>query len=442
MLASPSALPAPRRERLFGLAPERGRWLLIPLAITAMLCLGTVYSWSIFRKPLESELGLGATASLLPFTVALVCFAAVMPLAGRWISRGHGQRVAIGGALVVGLGYLLASGAGSVQQLVLAYGVIAGSGVGLAYGVPLAVVASWFPERKGLAVGLTVTGFGLSPLITAPLAQQLISALGTRPTLRLFGLAFLAILLLCALLLRPAPTAAPRPGPAATGHSASSPSTRSHSANSHCASSHSAGSRGPATALQPLLRSRSFAGLWLSYAIGALAGLTAVGIASPVGVELIGIPPGLAAASVSLFAVFNGLSRPLFGWLCDRWSPARVAMLADALILVGSLLMLRAGAGDVATYLLAFCLFWSALGGWLAIAPATTLRCFPAERYAEIYGLVFTAYGIGALVGTTLTGQLRDWFGSYTAGFGLLAGLAVLGIALAGVLLRGRRRAP
>ena len=417
--------PPDGRGRLLGLPAARGRWLLIPLGITAMLCLGTVYSWSIFRSPLERELGLGATASLLPFTVALVCFAAVMPLAGRWISRGQGRWVAVAGALVVGLGYLLASTASNLTGLVLAYGVIAGSGVGLAYGVPLAVMASWFPERKGLAVGLTVTGFGLSPLITAPLAQHLISTLGTRPTLRLFGLAFLAILLACALLLRPAPAPAgrpaARPGPSAAG--AGKPGTANRQAG------------------HPL-RSRSFAGLWLSYAIGALAGLTAVGIASPVGTELIGIQPALAAASVSLFAVFNGLSRPLFGWLCDRWSPARVAMLADGLILVGSLLMLRAGAGDVASYLMAFCLFWSALGGWLAIAPATTLRCFPAERYAEIYGLVFTAYGIGALVGTVVTGQLRDWFGSYTAAFGLLAGLACLGILLAGVLLQGRRPSP
>lgn len=415
----PADATAVPRRRLFGLPAEQGRWLLIPLGISAMLCLGTVYSWSIFRAPLERELGLGATASLLPFTVSLVCFAGMMPVAGRWISRGHGRRVAIAGAAVVGLGYLLASAASSVQGLVLAYGVVAGLGVGLAYGVPLAVVASWFPERKGLVVGLTVTGFGLSPLITAPLAQQLIVQLGTRATLRLFGLAFLAILLLAALLLRPAPASASGAGAAGAG-----------------------GAALPQPQAAPRPRRRTVPGLWLSYAIGSLAGLSAVGIASPVGTELIGITPELAAASVSLFAIFNGLSRPLFGWLCDRWSPARVAMLADGLILVGSLLMLGAGRGDVAAYLVAFCLFWSALGGWLAIAPATTLRCFPAERYAEIYGLVFTAYGVGALVGTVITGQLRDWFGTYTTAFYPLAGLAILGIVLARALLPGRRRAP
>jgi OFA family oxalate/formate antiporter-like MFS transporter len=383
---------------------------MILLGITTMLCLGTVYAWSIFRTPLERELGLGATASLLPFTVALVCYAGMMPLAGRWISGGHGRRVATTGAVVVGLGYLLASAADSIEGLVLAYGVVGGLGVGLAYGVPLAVVASWFPERKGLAVGLTVTGFGLSPLITAPLAQRLIAGFGTRPTLRLFGLTFGAILLLTAWLLRPAP-AGPTPALAATAQTRAAEATADPR--------------------------RTFRGLWLNYALGTLAGLSAIGIASPVGTELIGISPAMAAASVSLFAAFNGLSRPLFGWLCDRWQPARAAMLAFALILAGSLMMLGAGPGDVARYQVAFCLFWSALGGWLAIAPATTLRCFPADRTAEIYGQVFTAYGVGALMGTLITGQLRDWLGSYSTAFYPLAGLAATGIVLAARLLPG-----
>ena len=365
---------------------------MIPLGITAMLCLGTVYAWSIFRTPLERELSLSATASLLPYTVSLVCYAGMMPMAGRWISAGHGRAVATTGSVVVGLGYLLASAAGSIQELVLAYGVVA-----------------------GLGVGLTVTGFGLSPLITAPLAQRLIEAFGTRPTLRLFGLAFGAILLLAARLLRPAPPAA-----------SAEPATTVGGATTDL----SGGGR------------RAFTGLWLTYALATLAGLSAIGIASPVGIELIGISPAMAAASVSLFAVFNGLSRPLFGWLCDRWNPARAGMLAFALILCGSLLMLRARQGDVALYLLSFCFFWSALGGWLAIAPATTLRCFPPHRYAEIYGLVFTAYGVGALMGTLITGQLRDWFGTYSSAFQPLAALALVGLLLSARLLPGKRHAP
>jgi OFA family oxalate/formate antiporter-like MFS transporter len=71
-----------RPATMFGLPAEQGRWLLIPLGMTVLLCLGSVYSWSVFRKPLEGELGIGATESLLPYTVALACYAATMPIAG------------------------------------------------------------------------------------------------------------------------------------------------------------------------------------------------------------------------------------------------------------------------------------------------------------------------------------------------------------------------
>lgn len=155
---------------VFGLPARQGRWLLIPLGIVVLLCLGTVYSWSIFRRPLEAEMGISATASLLPFTLALVCNAVMMPITGFYMPRlGTRTVAAIGGAIVC-LGYGLASLATQIETLILAYGVVVGIGVGMTYGVPMAVVARWFPERKGLAVGLTIIGFGLSPLVTA-LAQ-------------------------------------------------------------------------------------------------------------------------------------------------------------------------------------------------------------------------------------------------------------------------------
>jgi len=135
--------------KILGLPAEQGRWLLIPFGLVVLLCLGTVYSWSIFRKPLEELLGIGATESLLPFTVLLVVFAILMPITGFYIDRFGSRRVTAVGGIVMGLGYMLSSSANSIFTLVLTYGVIAGIGVGIAYGVPLAVVARWFPECKG-----------------------------------------------------------------------------------------------------------------------------------------------------------------------------------------------------------------------------------------------------------------------------------------------------
>ncbi len=404
----------PTEPTVFGLSARQGRWLLIPLGILVLLCLGSVYSWSVFRRPLETAMGISATASLLPFTLVLVCNAVMMPITGFYMARLGTRRVAAVGGAIVGIGYVLASLANHIETLTLAYGVVVGIGVGITYGVPMAVVARWFPDRKGLAVGLTIIGFGLSPLVTAPLANHLIATMGVRPTLRLMGLAFSLIILAISLTLKLPPQ---------DWHPHVGTLPHASEADHHRYPPH-------------MMKSRSFYGLWICYTIGTLVGLTAIGISSPVGQEIININPGLAASSVALFALFNGISRPLFGWLSDRFRPHQVAIASYGLILLACVLMVNAQAGQVGLYLVAFCLFWFCLGGWLAIAPTTTLRLFNPDHYAQNYGIVFTAYGVGALVGTLSAGQIRDWFGSYTYAFYPMAALAIVGIIVATTLLK------
>ncbi|MEY2977389.1 MAG: L-lactate MFS transporter [Prochlorotrichaceae cyanobacterium] len=407
---------------VLGQPAEQGRWLLIPLGMIILLCLGTVYSWSIFRTPLENELGISAsqtTQSLLPFTVALVFYAATMPIAGFYIPRiGTRLATAIGG-IVVGLGYILSSFANQIGTLVFSYGVIAGIGVGIVYGVPMVVASRWFPDKKGLAVGLTVLGFGLSPFITAPLANHLISTYSVRPTLRILGIVFIAIILAIAFTMKLPPKGwHPQQDLANTVQ------------------------KTPLDYPRNLFTSRSFYGLWICYAIATVVGLSAIGISSPVGEEIIKINPTMAASSVSLFAVFNGVSRPLFGWLSDRFKPQHVASFSYALILIACILMINAKAGQVASYLIAFSLFWFCLGGWLAMAPTITLRFFNPDHYAQNYGIVFTAYGVGALIGTLVTGRIRDFFGSYNYVFYPMAILAIVGVVVCFLFLKREREAP
>ncbi len=410
--------PYTPKVTVLGQPAERGRWLLIPLGMVILLCLGSVYSWSIFRTPLENELGISATQSLLPYTFALVFYAATMPIAGFYIPRmGTRLTTAIGGS-VVGLGYILASFATQIEVLVFTYGVIAGIGVGIAYGVPMVVAARWFPDKKGLAVGLTIVGFGLSPFITAPLANQLIGAYTVRPTLRILGVAFVAIIVTIALAMKLPPQG---------WH----PHRAIASAQPILTSKYS----------QNLFSHRSFYGLWICYAIATLVGLSAIGISSPVGEEIIDINPNVAASSVSMFAVFNGVSRPLFGWLSDRFKPHYVAIFSYVLIFIACVLMVNARTGQVATYLIAFCLFWFCLGGWLAMAPTITLRFFNPNQYAQNYGIVFTAYGAGALIGTLVTGRIRDLLGTYNYVFYPMAFLAIVGIIVASLLLKREKSA-
>jgi MFS transporter, OFA family, oxalate/formate antiporter len=405
--------------KLFGLPAQKGRWLLIPLGITILLCLGTAYSWSIFRSTIEKSLQVGATESLLPFTILLVVFSILMPITGLYIERLGSRLVTAIGAIVMGIGYTASGLVNSIPLLTVTYGIIAGAGVGIVYGVPLAVNAKWFPDKKGLAVGATVIGFGLSPLVTAPLAKNLIAANGDKgwqPTLIILGIAFTLIILAIAPAMKYPPTGWQPAGWKPPIKLSDSASDRSPN----------------------LLKSLSFYGLWLCFTVGTFAGLAAIGIASPVGTEIIGLDKNTAASAVSLFAVFNGLGRPLFGWIADRYKPKNAAIISYILIIIASIMMLSATKGAIATYLIAFCLIYLALGGWLAIGPTSTLILFRTQDYAKNYGVVFTAFGMGALLGTLIVGNIRDIFGNYLPFFNVTIGLSILGIILAVFLLKGK----
>jgi MFS transporter, OFA family, oxalate/formate antiporter len=400
---------------LFGMSPEKGRWIFVALGLAINVCLGSIYSWSVFGKPLQSFWSIDATLSLMPFIFFLAFFALLMPFAGGPLDRYGPRRLTVLGGIIVGIGWILASQAPNIAVLTLAYGIIGGAGVGIAYNAPIGVSGRWFPDRRGLAVGLTVLGFGISPLITAPLANYLISKYGVLSSLGILGIAFLILIVVLALPLRfPDPNWKPK------GWTQEQAAARCEDLNR-----------------PQMVRTRGFWGLWLGFFIGTLAGLMAIGISSQTGQEAFGLSATTTAAFVGVFAVFNGIGRPIFGYLVDRIYPRNAAMLSFVIIAAAAIL-LGFGAAPSATwvYIVGFCALWLCLGGWLAIAPSCTAAFCGTKYYGPNYGLVFTAYGAGAIVGNLLAGQLRDIFGSYVAVFYPVALLAIAGIVISFFLIR------
>jgi MFS family permease len=190
-----------------------------------------------------------------------------------------------------------------------------------------------------------------------------------------------------------------------------------------------------------MVRTRGFWGLWLGFFIGTLAGLMAIGISSPTGQEVFKLSAATAAALVGVFAIFNGIGRPIFGYLVDRTGPRNTAITSFVIIAVAAAMLgFGAAPGATAIYVIGFCALWLCLGGWLAIAPACTAAFCGTKYYGPNYGLVFTAYGAGAIIGNLLAGRLRDVVGSYVAVFYPVAALAVVGIVIAFVLIRPPRQ--
>ncbi len=399
-------------KTVFGMKAEQGRWMFVLLGLLMNICLGSVYAFSVFKKPLQDLWTINATQSGLPFMIFLALFALFMALAGGLVGKWGPKKAGLLGGILVGAGWILAGFSSNITMLTLFYGVIAGAGVGIIYGVPIAVSAKWFPDKKGLAVGLTVMGFGISALVMAPLMRVMIAnaSIGPMRTFTYLGIAFTAILVLLSL-----PMRMPKEGWKPAGWSGGA-------------------AKGAPKAIEldrkAMVKTGTFYALWGTYTIGCLAGLMAIGIASPVGQEVARLTPSMAALSVSIFAIFNGIGRPIFGWLTDKLAPRNTAILSFVLILAASALLYLWGEGNTFIYFLAFIILWMNLGGWLAIAPTATATLFGTKHYGKNYGLVFTSYGVGALLGGTLAGMIRDASGGYLPVF-----LPVMGLAVAGILI-------
>lgn len=403
-----------RNIKVFGMPFEKGRWLFIPLGIILFMCLGTVYSWSVFRKPLENLFDIGATQSGLPYMLFLAAYAALMPISGGFIEKYSPKTVIILGGILVGIGWILSGYAWNINVLAITYGIVAGGGVGIIYGVPVAVISKWFPDKKGLAVGLILSGFGLSPLITAPLARWLINIYGPLETFKVLGILFLIIISVLAL-----PFRFPQESLFNEKQVLNKKSIKGLEINT-----------------KEMLTKPRFYGLWICYAIGTLNGLMTVGITSSVGEEIIKLDPKTTAFMVSLFAIFNGAGRPLFGWLTDKLSPLKASVISYIIIMVSSGLMLMAREGTVYLYVISFALLWMTLGSWLAIAPTATAIFFGSKYHSKNYGFIFTAYGVGAVLGVSISGIFRDKFGSYIYTFHSMFLFALLGVLFAILFLR------
>jgi len=412
--------------QVYGMPAETGRWVFILAGLIMNLCLGTFYAWSVFRKPLQDffstpEVKVTATQTLLPFMLFLAIFTVLMPISGRLLQRGiHPRWLSIIGSVFVAAGWMLSRYATDISFLDLTYGVIAGAGVGIVYGIPIAVVTRWFPDMKGIAVGITVLGFGASALITAYVASNLIAVQGILQAFFSLGLFFLVALVLLSLLLTfPPPGWKPagwRPAPGSGGTVDFTPAE--------------------------IIKTSSAWGLWLCFVIGSLSGLMAIGISSPVGQEIIKVDAKTAAGLVAFFAMFNGGGRPVFGFLTDALGPGRAAALSCALVVLASALMVFfAGERTLVLFMFCFACLWAALGSWLAIAPTATATFFGIRNSAANYGVIFSAYGIGAIAAGLIAGQAKDVFGSYIYAFYVTGGLAVLGIIIALTMVKPPKKA-
>lgn len=377
------------------------RWLYVVLSMCLMVIYGTVYSWGVFRLPVEEMYGVGTTLSGLPYMTFLLVYAISMLVGGKLIGKYAPKVMLIAGGILISIGWILSSMSHSIVMLTIAYGGFIGFGVGISYGVPIYVIAKWFPQKKGMVIGLVLAGFGLSPLFTAPLGHWFIDQFGLKATFLYYGFIFGVMIICLSFLIRlPVESDATK--------------VRTVEVNGRT----------------PMIEMRSFKFAYICFFLGTLIGLTIIGLTSNIGRDLIGIEPQSIALMMVVFALFNGAGRPLFGWMTETYGPQIAMRNSYLLIGMASIGMLFASEGSVTLYLILFSLLWLNLGAWLAIAPIMTMKLYGMSSYSQNYGLMFTAYGLGAVVGVISSGLLIDLLNNYKVIFMLIIVLCVIGIFL------------
>ncbi len=425
------------------------RWLVVFGAILIQLSLGAIYAWSAFTGQLklpidEGGYGFSAAQTQWVFSVGLLSFAIVMVVAGRLQAKVGPRPIAVLGGIVLGLGYILGGLFGSSFTIqIICIGIIGGTGIGLAYVVPIAVCVKWFPDHKGMITGIAVAGFGFGATIWVKLAGSWFGGLlntadgflglpGVQAVFLLYGCAFLlSILIGSKWMVNPPDDYKPEgwEPPALTDTSTVELSEGQ------------------------MLATPQFYMLFLIFTASAMAGLMVIGCIKLFGIDALqasGAATDAAAASatagtaMALYAILNGIGRIVWGTLSDKIGRKPAVFSMCLLQGIMMLAFFQVGASKIGLILGASVIGFN-FGGNFALFPAATADFFGNKNVGRNYGYIFLAYGAAGIIGPQIAGYIKDTATIGTANADawatpfLIAGIACLAAAVLTLFLKTPR---
>jgi len=374
-----------------GVSKNRG-WTVTFAGTGINLALGVLYAWSVISKQITKEWGWNEMQAALPYSVAIAVFAFMMVPAGRLQDKMGPRLVATLGGIFCGTGLIVASIWPSLLGVIIGFGVLAGTGIGFGYASATPPAVKWFtPARTGLIAGLVVAGFGLASVYIAPVANYLLTRFGIQSTFLILGVAFLvAVMLLAQLLKNPPADYKPLKNPGA--FQAAVPS----------------GPRAGATAgdfeWHEMLRTPQFYLLWIMFVFAAGAGLMIIGKLA----KIVDLQAGIKAGFifVAMLAVGNAAGRITAGVLSDKIG--RTWTMFTVFVFQAVLMFLLRGLDSYETLFMASVLIGVNYGANLSVFPSATKDYFGLTNFGVNYGFVFTAWGVGGILGPIFSGWIFD----------------------------------
>jgi OFA family oxalate/formate antiporter-like MFS transporter len=380
------------------------RWLPVVGGVLMNLALGSLYAWSVFVLPLEKEFGWTRTQTSWVYTIAVVCFAATFIAAGRLQDRKGPKICAFLGGLLVSAGFLLASFTTSLTTLYVFFVVVVGVGNGFGYSTPTPVASKWFPDKRGLVVGLMVGGYGGGQAIFGTIANEyLIPALGWRGTFQILSGIFLVMTMIGAVLLKNPPA----------GYTPLNwkPKAGAHAAHADLATG-------------AMLATPTFYLLWIAFAFGTTAGQMTISQLVPFA-RAAGLGATVATYSLLVTSCGNAGGRILSGWMSDTIGRLRTlqAMVFLSALAMPALFLLRTQV--VPFFVLIFLVYWC-YGTQLSLFASTTADFYGTRNLGLNYGVLFTAWGAAGILGPGVAGRIFDGFGDYRYAFYAASAFAVI----------------
>ncbi len=387
-------------------------WVVTFSGMGLNLTLGVLYAWSVFGKQLTEAVDKGGfgwskTEAALPYTIGIAFFSAMMVPAGRLQDKFGPRIVSTFGALLTGIGLIVASFAspGNMFPALFGFGVMAGTGIGLGYASATPAAVKWFPPaKKGLITGIVVSGFGLASVYIAPLSKHLLGAYGVNRSFLILGIAFAVTTFIIAQFIKNPSAPVLSSGPQKAGSVIADYTWRE------------------------MMRTKTFYLLWIEFACGAMAGLMIIGHLAKIVAVQSGNQIQIGFIFVALLAIFNASGRLIAGMVSDyigRLKTVLIVCISQAIMM-----FLFSRVSTIPTFIVGSAVVGFSYGACLSLFPSTCADYWGTKNLGLNYGILFTAWGVGGVFGPILAGKIADGTGSYQMAYVISAALLILAAIL------------
>lgn len=411
------------------MAPTPNRWRIPIGAVLVHLCIGSVYAWSTFNRPIQAifpDAPWWFSPPYTTFTTALALLGLSAAFGGPWVERRGPRVAATAAALFFGSGLLIGGAGLALRQSLLVFlglGITCGIGCGLGYISPVSTLVKWFPDRRGMATGMAIMGFGGGAFVAGYLNVFFMNLLGVAPTVMVLGVVYLVVMLAGSRLMESPPPGWLPPGWVPSEHTNPMIATRSVSRDA-------------------AIRTPQFYLLWGILFINVTAGIGILAQASPMMQDMFGRTPLEAGAVVSLISIFNAGGRFLWASGSDyigRRNTYTIFFVAQFVLFL--MIPGLASRGNWWLFQASLFVVFTMYGGGFATIPAFLADIFGPQNVGAIHGALLTAWSAAAIAGpliiTELSNRARtalapgaDRVGIYDEPLQVLAGLLAVGAVL------------